>query len=332
MTFNEHVNALRSRIFQVKQDTFDKLALEIFRFQFQYNEVYRSYAELLKRTPESVNSVKQIPFLPVSFYKSHRVLCGEKYDAVFESSATTGQTPSKHYVADVKLYEESFLKCFNLFFGTPEKYCMLMLLPSYLERQHSSLVYMADVLIKQSKNPLSSFYLYDYEKLHNTIQQLEEHNQPYLLLGVTFALLEFSEKFPLAISSNGIVIETGGMKGRGKEMVREELHTILKDRFKVQHVFSEYGMTELLSQAYMKDDGKFHCPPWMKVMTRDAYNPLSILNNEQQGGINVIDFANLHSCSFIETGDVGKVYADGAFEVSGRLDSSEIRGCNLMVS
>jgi len=331
MTFNEHVNALRSRIFHVQPHEFNHLALEIFRFQFQYNEVYRSYAELLKRTPDAVTSLEQIPFLPVSFYKTHKVLCGEKHELVFESSATTSQIPGKHYVADSSLYEESFLKCFEQFFGSPEDYCMLMLLPSYLERQHSSLVYMADALIKQSKTPLSSFYLYEYEKLHNTIQQLEQQNKPYILLGVTFALLEFSEKFPTLINK-GIVIETGGMKGRGKELIREELHQLLKDRFKINHVFSEYGMTELLSQAYMKSDGKFHCPPWMRVMTRDAYNPFNILNNGQQGGINIIDFANLLSCSFIETGDVGKVYADGSFEISGRLDSSEIRGCNLMVS
>jgi phenylacetate-coenzyme A ligase PaaK-like adenylate-forming protein len=330
MQFEETAKKILDNIFNVSSVNFEPLALEIFRFQYHFNAVYREYAQLLRRNPDNVHSLLQIPFLPVSFFKTHRVTCCEKQEAVFESSGTTGQIPSRHYIADLNLYETSFTKCFEQFFGKPEKYVMLFLLPSYLERKHSSLVYMAEKLIKLSKHEQSGFFLHEYEKLHDTIIVLEEKKQPYLLFGVTFALLEFSEKYSQKITS-GIIIETGGMKGRGKELVRDELHAVLKQRFQSAHIFSEYGMTELMSQAYLKEDGKFHCPSWMKIMARDIYNPFTVLPAGTQGAINIIDLANLFSCSYIETEDVGKVFDDGSFEISGRMDASEIRGCNLMI-
>jgi phenylacetate-coenzyme A ligase PaaK-like adenylate-forming protein len=331
MNFSPPINELRRKIFSVTPREFENTAVEIFRYQYQHNEVYRHYADLLHKNPGNVTQLHHIPFLPVSFFKTHKVLANVHAEYVFETSATTSQTPGRHYIADLSLYEESFLKCFEMFFGASGQYCMLMLLPSYLERKHSSLVYMAEKLIQKSGHPLSSFYLYDYEKLNNTIAQLEQQQQPYILLGVSFALLQFSNHITSAVK-HGTIIETGGMKGRGREIVRAELHHLLKEKFGVPAICSEYGMTELLSQAYMKAEGTFRCPPWMKVLIRDAYNPFSMLPPQMQGGINIIDLANLHSCSFIETGDIGMAYPDGSFGVAGRLDHSEIRGCNLLVN
>jgi hypothetical protein len=238
---------------------------------------------------------------------------------------------SKHLVTDVSWYDESFRRAFDLFYGDIKSYCVLALLPSYLEREGSSLIYMAEDLVKASGNPDSGFYLYNHADLYHQLKKQQQAKKPTLLIGVTFALLDFVEQYQLNFPEL-IVMETGGMKGRRKEMIREELHDKLCKRFGVRSIHSEYGMTELLSQAYSKGDGIFNCPPWMKIMTRDTNDPMSSLSGSQTGGINIIDLANINSCSFIATQDLGKVYADGSFEVLGRFDNSDIRGCNLLIA
>ena len=319
-------------IFSIQSETdFETIALATFRFQFENNPVYRSFCDLLNIYHSDVTCLKDIPFLPIQFFKSHAVLCeGFSAETIFTSSGTTGQITSKHFVASQKLYKQSFLEGFKQFYGAAEEYTILALLPSYLEREGSSLIYMVEELISQSKKPKSGFYLNNLEALAKLMLELETKNEKTLLIGVSFALLDLVENHNFHLK-NTIVMETGGMKGRRKELIRTELHNILKKGFGVSRIHSEYGMTELLSQAYSKGNGLFECPNWMRVLTRDTEDALTILNTPQTGGVNVIDLANLYSCSFIATQDLGKVYPDNSFEILGRFDSSDIRGCNLMV-
>jgi len=320
-------------IFKISdRNTFRAATLEVFHFQARHTPVYRNYLAALRKDPATVTEIEDIPFLPVEFFKSHVVIEeGLKAEVVFESSGTTGTLPSRHHVADAGLYKESFLRSFFSFYGSPEELCILALLPSYLERETSSLVYMMDHLTRWSKHPDSGFYLDNLEELSAILQKRNNDQQATLLVGVSFALLDLAEKHPLEFWNNISLMETGGMKGRRKEMVRSELHDQLQSAFGLETIHSEYGMTELLSQAYSGGEGLFQCPPWMKVLVRDPNDPLSILTPGQSGGMNIIDLANIHSCSFIATGDLGKVYEDGSFEVLGRFDQSDIRGCNLLV-
>ncbi|MDF0715159.1 acyl transferase [Muricauda sp. 334s03] len=320
------------RIFNIANaGEFDTVALDVFRFQYENNKVYKGFCGHLKKSPKNVSHHLEIPFLPISFFKTHQVVSSQQEpQTIFTSSGTTQSTTSKHLVPDIKLYEESFLKAFGLFYGKPEEFCVLALLPSYLEREGSSLIYMVNSLIEKSQHPNSGFYLHNLEELHQKLQELEQKGTKTLLIGVSFALLDLAEQFPLSLK-NTIVMETGGMKGRRKELIREELHMILKKGLGVHKIYSEYGMTELLSQGYSKGNGTFQTPPWMKIITRDTEDPLTIQPNGKTGGINVIDLANLYSCSFIATQDLGKTHPNGTFEVLGRFDDSDIRGCNLMV-
>ena len=319
-------------LFQINTEkAFETKALEIFRFQFRHNPLYNRFVKELSVSVSSVNTVSEIPFLPIEFFKNHIVKTGSFHpEAVFSSSGTTGMATSKHYVKDLMIYQESMLAGFRRFFGKPSDYVILALLPSYLEREGSSLVYMSEKLIKMSKDSRSGFYLHDYAKLSHLLSRLKEKKQKTLLIGVTYALLDLAEQYPIQFPEL-ILMETGGMKGKRKEMVREELHAKLKTAFDVPRVFSEYGMTELLSQAYSKGEGVFSTPPWMKVLIRDVNDPLTLLPEGQSGGINVIDLANLYSCSFIATQDLGKKISPTEFEIMGRFDNSDIRGCNLLV-
>ena len=313
------------------EDEFNNLALKIFKHQFENNPVYRSFCDLLYKHPSDVRSINEIPFLPIQFFKSHDVLSNiNTVEKTFSSSGTTGSITSKHYVTDLNIYKESFTKGFECFYGPIEDYVILALLPSYLEREGSSLIYMVEDFIKTSKHPESGFYLNNLSELNETLTVLDKKGKKILLIGVSFALLDLVESYQFQLK-NTVIMETGGMKGRRKELVRDELHTILKQGFGVNTIHSEYGMTELLSQAYSKGNGVFECPKWMKILTRDTEDALTILPQQQNGGINVIDLANINSCSFIATQDLGKVYPNGTFEIIGRFDNSDIRGCNLMV-
>jgi phenylacetate-coenzyme A ligase PaaK-like adenylate-forming protein len=310
---------------------FQEVALAIFRHQVVNCAVYKAYISHLKINPAAVNSYQEIPFLPISFFKSHEVVSvNTQPQIVFSSSGTTGQITSKHIVTDVSVYEQSYNSAFKQFYGNAENSCILALLPSYLEREGSSLIYMVDDLLKQSKHPQSGYFLHHSTQLFDTLNELKKAKQKTILIGVTYALLDFVEQFQLDFPAL-IVMETGGMKGKRKEMVREELHRILCKGFGVKQIHSEYGMTELLSQGYSYGNGIFNCPPWMKILLRDTSDPLSLINGKQTGGINVIDLANINSCAFIATQDLGKVYVDGSFEVLGRFDNADIRGCNLLV-
>ncbi len=312
------------------QEAFKAQALQTFRAQYRENPVYREFCDYLKRNESNVHEIGDIPFLPIEFFKSKKIVTGSfQEETIFTSSGTTGSEVSKHYVRDLRIYENSYLSAFKAFYGNIEDYCVLALLPSYLERSGSSLIYMANDLIQKSRHADSGFYLNNIDQLQETLIRLTASNTKILLLGVSFALLDMAEKFQLSLN-NTIVMETGGMKGRKKELIRQELHSVLKKGFGVQHIHSEYGMTELLSQAYSKGNGKFHCPKWMQVMTRETEDPLTPQQAGKTGGINIIDLANIHSCAFIATQDLGKVYPDGSFEVLGRFDHSDIRGCNLM--
>ena len=310
--------------------TFEACALAIFNYQYTENAVYQEYCSLLGVHPKEVSQLSQIPFLPISFFKEKSVITGKATPTnTFESSGTTGSSTSKHFVTEISLYQESFRTAFQQFYGDPKNLCILALLPSYLERTGSSLVYMVDDLIQRSEHPSSGFYLHNLKALHQKIVELEASQTPTLLIGVSFALLDLAEQFPTPLKHT-IIMETGGMKGKRKEMIREELHQELRKAFQVKHIHSEYGMTELLSQCYSKGNGIFESPPWMKVLIRDPEDPLSLQTEGKSGGVNIIDLANLHSCSFIATQDLGKVHADGSFEIIGRFDHSDIRGCNLM--
>ena len=319
------------RIFEITSETeFQVLSLEIFEYQFQRTAVYREFCENLNVIPTAVNSLEQIPFLPIEFFKSRRVVAGNTKPALsFKSSGTTGSNTSQHYIADPEIYKRSFLQGFKKFYGNLDQYCILALLPSYLEREDSSLVYMVREFIRQSPFEESGFYLSDLNRLSEKLEILNESGTPVLLFGVTFALLDLAAQFKVPLR-NTIVIETGGMKGRKKEMVREEVHGILSEAWKVNDIHSEYGMTELCSQAYSRAKGIFKTPDWMRILIRDPEDPMRMLNPGATGGINVIDLANIHSCSFIATQDLGKLHAEGGFEVLGRFDHSDIRGCNLM--
>jgi phenylacetate-coenzyme A ligase PaaK-like adenylate-forming protein len=313
------------------QKQFEKIALKVFRFQYENNLVYQEFCNFLKTDPHRVKSLKQIPFLPIQFFKSHEVISTNKpIQETFTSSGTTGMISSKHLVTDVTLYEESYRKGFSQFYGNIEDYVVLALLPSYLEREGSSLIYMVKDLIARSNHPESGFYLYNHDQLVDTLLTLDQGGQNVILIGVTFALLDLIEKHTFQLE-NTIIMETGGMKGKRKEMIREELHNQLSMGFGVAAIHSEYGMTELLSQAYSLGNGLFECPSWMQILIRDTEDALTYIPDGKTGGINVIDLANINSCSFIATQDLGKKNPNNSFEVLGRFDNSDIRGCNLMV-
>lgn len=322
---------LQDDIFKISNPSeFEKVCLEVFRFQFENNQVYRQFSRLVNKTSKSVNRIEEIPFLPIEFFKSKRVISSKHgSEIIFSSSGTTGSLTSSHYVTDLGIYEKSFLEGFRRFYGDPEDYIILALLPSYLERTGSSLIYMADKLIEVSKHEDSGFYLNELDVLAHKLKKLDQEGKKILLLGVSFALLDLVEKYHFKLK-NTIVMETGGMKGRRKEMIRQELHEKLKEGFGTAQIHSEYGMTELLSQAYSKGNGVFECPPWMKILIRDPEDALSFIPNEKTGGINVIDLANINSCSFIATQDLGRITSQGT-QILGRFDNSDIRGCNLLI-
>lgn len=325
--------ALEKQVFDIDtDDDFEKAALAVFRYQVANNEVYKRYVDLLKVNIDGVNSIEQIPFLPIEFFKKFQVKAGNfKPSIIFTSSGTTGMSNSAHYVKDEQLYIKSFLQSFRQFYGDETAYTFICLLPSYLEREGSSLIYMMDYLVKASKQPLSGFYPQINETFLELIQTLQiDKTQKVFFIGVTFALLDLAEKYPCDLS-HFILMETGGMKGRRKEITRAELYDILSKQLKAKAIHSEYGMTELLSQAYSKENGLFFCPKHMKVLVRDLNDPFTLLNANQTGVINVIDLANIYSCSFIATQDAGKLLLNGSFEVLGRVDHSDIRGCNLMM-
>ena len=313
------------------QKQFEKIALKTFRYQYENNLVYQEFCDLLHTNVQKVKTLQQIPFLPIQFFKSHTVVSNnEAPQAIFTSSGTTGMTTSQHLVTDVSLYEESYRRGFSQFYGNIENYVVLALLPSYLEREGSSLIYMVEDLIQLSNQPESGFYLNNHDELIEKLIELDSLGQNVILIGVTYALLDLIEKRKFQLQ-NTIIMETGGMKGKRKEMIREELHQQLCAGFGVSSIHSEYGMTELLSQAYSLGEGIFECPSWMQILIRDTEDALSYITNGKTGGINVIDLANRYSCAFIATQDLGKKYANGTFEVLGRFDNSDIRGCNLMV-
>lgn len=322
---------LQEQIFNIQtKNDFRDVALKVFNYQYEHVEVYRKFCQLLHIVPSQIKELNDIPFLPIHFFKNTKIIAeGFSYDTIFSSSGTTGQITSKHLVADLKIYERSFFEAFHRMYGPPSEYTFLALLPSYLERQGSSLIYMAEKLVEESNSPHSGFYLNEIEELTEKLLLLERNNQKTILIGVSYALLDLIDFKKFALKST-IIMETGGMKGRRKEMVKEELHKILKKGFGVEHIHSEYGMTELLSQAYSTGNGIFECPPWMKILTRDTEDARTYVKGKT-GGINVIDLANLYSCAFIATQDLGKLHKDGKFEVLGRFDNSDVRGCNLMV-
>jgi hypothetical protein len=317
------------KVFTADPASFIERALEIFRFQALHNPVYKAYLEALQCDPVAVCRLEQIPFLPVRFFKTHPVMTDDFTPAaVFESSGTTGSSTSRHRVKDLSLYEESFTRGFERVYGPVQDWCIIGLLPSYLERKNSSLVYMSDRLIHKSNHPQSGFFLHDYEKLFGVLTELERAKQKTWLIGVTYALLDFAERFPMPLRYT-TVLETGGMKGRREELVREEVQARLKKAFSLSAIHSEYGMTELLSQAYSTGEGLFRCPPWMKILLRDEEDPFRI-TSEGRGVVNVVDLANIWSCSFIATDDAGQLFADGSFEILGRIDGSDLRGCSLL--
>ncbi|MBO6605655.1 acyl transferase [Psychroserpens sp.] len=320
------------KIFSIStEEDFQSLALQTFRHQFENNAIYRSFCDLLYVHPSDVRSLNDIPFLPIQFFKSHNVVSTTSpIETTFTSSGTTGSVLSKHFVADLSIYQSSFRNAFAWFYGSIEDYVVLALLPSYLEREGSSLIYMVRDMINHSKHEESGFYLNNLNDLKSQLVALDNSGKKVLLIGVSFALLDLVESHTFDLK-NTVVMETGGMKGRRKELIREELHSILKSGFGVSQIHSEYGMTELLSQAYSKGNGRFHCPNWMRVLTRDPEDALTLHDSSKTGGINIIDLANINSCSFIATQDLGRVYDDKSFEIIGRFDSSDIRGCNLMV-
>lgn len=311
--------------------SFEELALQVFRHQAENCLVYKQFIGHLGIKPDHIKRLDQIPYLPISFFKTHDVLStSTPIGIIFSSSGTTGMVQSRHLVTDTAIYDRSFNQAFEQFYGSIEEICFLALLPSYLEREGSSLIYMVDALIAQSKHPDSGYFLHNHEELYLRLKELQLAGQKTILIGVTYALLDFIEKYTMEFPDL-IVMETGGMKGKRKEMVREELHKELRGGFGINAIHSEYGMTELLSQAYSKGDGIFICAPWMKVVLRDTNDPLSLVATNKTGGINVIDLANINSCSFIATQDLGRLHLDGSFEVLGRFDNADIRGCNLLV-
>lgn len=333
---------LKERIFTdaVTPARFEALALEVFRFQASACEPYRQYIELLGLNPFEVTDIKCIPYLPVEFFKTHRIYSAafeKEPEIVFTSSGTTGSETSRHFVAEAALYEQSFEKGFEHFYGTAEEWSIFALLPSYMERTGSSLVYMVERLQAQNR-AAGGFYLYDHDKLTADLEKAAERGEKILLIGVAFALLDYAEYLSalssataLNLPETAVVMETGGMKGRRREVSRETMHETLCKAFGVSAIHSEYGMTELLSQAYSDGEGLFRCPPWMRVSTRDLQNPLQPLVAGQIGGLNIMDLANLYSCSFIAVQDRGIVYDDGSFRVLGRIEGAQLRGCNMLI-
>lgn len=321
------------KVFSITNEhQFNETALEIFQWQSRVNPVYRLYLQHLKIHPPTISTIQEIPFLPIELFKKHKIYCGERIPGNwFESSGTTGTSPSYHYFDSYNLYERSFNRTFRLFYGEPLKYQIFALMPAPEERPRSSLVYMVNNLISQTQHPDSGFYLHRMDMLARKLQSLTADNSLKMVIGISYALLDFIEHFTFQDIKNLIVVETGGMKGRRREMIREELHRVLMDGFGVETIHSEYGMTELFSQAWSQHQGLFRTPPWMKVMVRNINDPFEILNAGRSGCINVIDLANLYSCCFIATEDIGRILPDGSFEVLGRLDYAELRGCNLLV-
>ena len=347
---NKEYTYFLDKIFKVNADNFEQLSIEIFHYQYLHNPIYKQFVDLLKINIHQIKSINQIPFLPIEFFKTERIITkssdlqgfknleGLNTQQLFVSSGTSGIGESKHFVTDISIYEKSYRNSFELFYGNPEEYCFWALLPSYLERGNSSLIYMLNDFINLTKHNGSGFYLYNTDDLIDKIKKLNKSNQKIILLGVTYALLDLADKFPLfergsrGVLNNLIIMETGGMKGKRKEMIKEELHKILSKKLGVAQIHSEYGMTELLSQAYSKGDGLFYCPPWMKILIRDTNDPFTISSlSGRSGGVNIIDLANINSCCFIATQDLGKTYNDNSFEVLGRFAHSDIRGCNLLV-
>jgi phenylacetate-coenzyme A ligase PaaK-like adenylate-forming protein len=325
---------LKNKIFNIEdQGDFNEKALEVFKYQAENNQVYKDFIKELHIDRNTITSLDKIPFLPVGFFKDHKIVTGSSQnEMIFESSGTSGKTTSRHHVTDPEIYKESLIRTFRLFYGDPSEYFIAALLPSYTERENSSLVFMVNELIEKSAYPSSGYFRDNIEELLISIGAARNKSRKILLIGVSFALLDLAEKYSPDLSGV-IVMETGGMKGRRKEMTREELHSVLRQGLNVKIIHSEYGMTELLSQAYSKGDGIFYCPPWMKILIRDPADPLSVFSSPgRTGGINIIDLANIHSCSFISTGDLGKIHDDGGFEVLGRFDNSDIRGCNLLTA
>jgi phenylacetate-coenzyme A ligase PaaK-like adenylate-forming protein len=323
---------LKSKIFELDSaEAFKSTALEVFYFQYKHIPVYRQWVDYLNTDPQTISSLHEIPFLPIRFFKEHKIIRqGSAAEIIFSSSGTTGMQRSRHFVADLDLYRTTFRRAFRYFYAPVDEYVVLALLPSYLEREGSSLIYMAEDMIRRSGHHESGFYLNEHRELYEMLQQLKAARKKVLLLGVSFGLLDFAEQYKIDFPEL-IVMETGGMKGRRKEMVREELHKIYRDSFGVEQIHSEYGMTELMSQAYSKGEGRFHTPPWMRITIRDPNDPLSPVAQGRSGGVNIIDLANLNSCAFIATQDVGKLLPDGGFEILGRFDHSDVRGCNLLV-
>ena len=321
---------MKNQIFNINSEQdFERLVLEIFDFQMQNNLIYSAYAAIILKGEDPKN-IYEIPFLPIEFFKTEQLICnGQKIEEIFLSSGTTGDQ-SRHLVSDLSIYQKSFTKSFELFYGEITDYCILSLLPNYRDREDSSLIYMVDELIRKSEHEKSGFYLNDYKGLSETIAELEKKKQKTILIGVSYALLDLAENFPQILEYTTI-IETGGTKGKRKEFLKEELYKILKNSFSLQNIHSEYGMTELLSQSYSRGKGIFKSPPWKKVLIRDTNDPLSIIGEHKTGGINIIDLANIYSCPFIATQDLGKTYDDGSFSVLGRFDNSDVRGCNLLI-
>jgi phenylacetate-coenzyme A ligase PaaK-like adenylate-forming protein len=318
-----------SQLWDLPADQFLDLAKQVCVYQAKNNPVYKQWIELSNQSIDTIEKLGAIPFLPITFFKNQEVYIGEKPATLFESSGTTQDIVSKHWVADTSLYETSFLKCFELFYGQPSDYCIIGLLPSYLERKHSSLVYMVNKLIGESCHPQSGFYLNEFEKLNEVLKHLEKNKVKTWFIGVSFGLIDFSEAFPQQLNF-ATVIETGGMKGRKKELSKDELHLLLQKNLGVKMIHSEYGMTELLSQAYSLGNGIFKCPPWMKVLIGETEDPTALKTNGR-GILHIIDLANLYSCAFIATQDMGELYEDGSFRVLGRVDNSDRRGCSLLV-
>ena len=328
---------MENKIFSATYYNFDELALRLFNFQYHNNELYQAYANSIGVSPNSVGRIEKIPFLPISFFKTHKVqTTAFDPEIIFESSGTTGPETSRHFIKSALLYQKSFSKAFNLFYGNTGRWCILALLPGYLERENSSLVYMVNDLIKETNNEGSGFYLHDHDKLYQALVRNEIVGKPTLLIGVTYALLDFAQNHQMKLK-NTLVMETGGMKGKREEITREEVHEILQSKLGVETIHSEYGMTELLSQAYSNGNGKFQCPPWMKILLREYNDPFAVSsapgNSKPLNGlINVIDLANLYSCSFNATDDVGRLYKNNSFEVLGRRDLSDLRGCSLLTA
>lgn len=322
----------KNKAFSISNEReFNEVAIDTFRLQAQNCAIYKKYINFLNINIESVSNPSEIPFLPIEFFKSQQVILdNQKVAQTFSSSGTTGSITSKHLVSDLSIYEKSFRTCFDIFYGDVKDVAILALLPSYLERTGSSLIYMVDDLIKTSQRPESGYFLYNHDELHANLLDLQARKIPTILFGVTYALLDFTDQFQLSFPEL-IVMETGGMKGQRKEIIRDELHEILCKGFGVKHIHAEYGMTELLSQAYSQGNGLFSCPPWMKILIRDINDPFTYLAQGQTGGINVIDLANINSCSFIATQDLGRINIHKQFEVLGRFDQSDVRGCNLMI-